>query len=68
VNPGTLPAVTDRETPVSIEFVLLRVEACACGGLLRAKPDNERAVLLAVMGHRKTWRHQEWLARLEAEG
>ena len=56
------------ETAVSLEFAGDRVEPCACGGFLRADPANARTVRAIVVGHRRTWRHQAWLARLEAEG
>jgi hypothetical protein len=56
------------ETEVSLEFVSVRVEPCACGGLLRAKPDDVRSVWVAVTRHRRTYRHQLWLGRMEGEG
>jgi len=57
----------DQETDVSVEYRPVRVEACACGGLITADPTDAVAVLWAVRGHRRTWQHQAWLIR-EEEG
>jgi len=58
----------DHDTDVSVEYQQVRVEPCACGGLLVADPTNSVVVLWTVIRHRRTYQHQAWLAKVEEVG
>ena len=43
--------------------VIGNVAPCACGGLIVAEFDDERAILDAVRRHQSTIRHHDWSLR-----
>jgi len=56
---------SECDTGPAIEYRPERVEPCACGGTLTADQADPRSVYWAVVRHRRTLRHQAWLARVE---
>lgn len=43
-----------------ISWAPVRVEPCACGGLISADPTDHRLIVLAVVQHQGTTRHSRW--------
>ena len=46
-----------------VEWKPVRIEPCACGGLLRANPNDERNVREEAERHNASFFHRAWRER-----